>query len=447
MNIAYDRKEKFFLIAASICCVFFYLYYSNYSALLYPFYDHVETYMLIEKFQLNQISMSDLIVFHNEHLPVVSRCIFLFLSFFGMNMRSQFFVMNVVHISILLAFIMVFLKFNDFRGFKGFKNLNFFIFLIISILVLNPSGSTNWWWSFMLEILLATLFSVLSFILYSSEVRFSSLYAALFAIFAIFSQAMGLLIAPVILCLSFYKYIFSFKKNIYDFIFWLFFSVISFYFYLNNVHFSSTQHPSILVLVCYVAVFIGKAFLSIFYPLNNSMWGGSSEYVPQLICGSISIFLSVYMICISLQKYSSKDRLVNLSILLIMFSLSVAVVTGWGRAGMPGESITHANSQPTYLIASLFFIGLLGLFTRISYTWEVQINPIIIRFALIFLIFSFCFVWVKSIPIYREARNFNEVLRAVYKDPENNVNAYLIHPNIQIRKHVINFYCSQSICN
>jgi hypothetical protein len=196
-----------------------------------------------------------------------------------------------------------------------------------------------------------------------------------------------------------------------------------------------------------VAVFIGKAFLSIFYPLNNSMWGGSSEYMPQLICGGIAIFLSVYMICISLQKYSSKDRLVNLSILLIMFSLSVAVVTGWGRAGMPGESITHANSQPTYLIASLFFIGLLGLFARISYTWEVEINPIIIRFALIFLIFSFCFVWIKSIPIYREARNFNEVLRAIYKDPENNVNAYLIHPNIQIRKHVINFYCSQSICN
>jgi hypothetical protein len=257
----------------------------------------------------------------------------------------------------------------------------------------------------------------------------------MFCLFAIFSQALGIFIAPSI----FLYYLFISNSRIKK-IYWFIFSFITCCIYLFFAPRSSNLHESFSGLLIYLPIFIGKSLQSIFYNDYLSMWGRSSHYILKFLIGILSIIAALFLLYRSYFRFTFKDKYISFGFFLVLFPLLIGGITWWGRAGMEGEGFLHANSQPTFLISGLFYIGLVVMLLR---SLEDRGRDFLVAFAVLACLFS-PFVLARSFSIYKEAYEFNKRIMKIYQSgviPESDKS---ISSNQDEAVKILNTFCARS---
>jgi len=424
-----NKLLTFFFLAIIFIEVSAYIFYSQYSAVLYPFADHLDTYSIIDE-MLSKNLYENFFRFHNEHLPLLSRSFFVFNAYVAnYNIRNEYFFANLVMVGLYISIVIFFYKYLTLEAINLAALSTF-----ASIIVFNPAASSYWWWSYMVETPLAIFFALLAFIGVTTKRHYITI--SILCICAIFSQALGIFVAPTIFL--YYLFLGNHRKIK---LYWLLFSAISCGIYLIYAPRSSNLHESFSGLLIYLPIFIGKSLKSIFYNDYLSMWGRSSHYLLSFLIGALSIFGALLLLYKACFKYTLQDKYISLSFFLILFPLIIGSVTWWGRAGMAGEGFLHANSQPTFLISGLFYIGFSVLLFR---TIGQRGKDFLILFICLCCLFS-PFVLIRSYPIYKEAHEFNAHLQEIYQSksiPESDVS---ISVDREEAKNMLNKFCKRSI--
>ena len=295
-----------------------YVFYSEYSAVLYPFADHLGTYSIIDDV-LSRNSFANFFRFHNEHLPLLSRSFFVLNAYLtDYKIRNEYIFANIVMVGMHISLIIFFRKYLTLDRIQTFA-----LSALAAIFVFNPAASANWWWSFMVVTQLAILFALLAFI--SVIANHHYIVTSIFCLFAIFSQALGIFVAPII----FLYYLFIANARISK-IYWFLFSVISCCIYLLYSPQSANVHESISGLLIYLPIFIGKSLKSIFYNDYLSMWGRSSHYLVNFSIGAVSIVSALFLLCRAYFKYTFQDKYISFAFFLVLFPLLIGSVTWRG---------------------------------------------------------------------------------------------------------------------
>ena len=105
------------------------------------------------------------------------------------------------------------------------------------------------------------------------------------------------------------------------------------------------------------------------------------------------------------------------------------------------EGFLHANSQPTFLISGLFYIGLLVLLFRLL---GERGKNLLVLFAVFCCLFS-PFVMVRSFPIYKEAYEFNKHIQGIYQSGVIPDSDKSISSNREEAVKILNKFCARSM--
>lgn len=400
----------------------YYVAFSQYAAITAPFADHFATINLFDKYDAGTLAVQDFFRFHNEHKPAVPRLIFFTLGIMSdWDVWLEVVALNVVFISIPLLIVYKYFRIHTLR-----TGLFYFLCALAVALIMSPASHTNWWWSYMLELVLAVAFSAASFVLADSTKLTNHLAAIILASLGVLSQAAGLFIAPAIIASLIINFIFIGAKKTLPLVgLWTVTWCIQLALYLPGVDTAGRARPDIDTIIAYVITFIGKPVAQLISFQHLGMWGYSSNIAWPFTCGIIALLLAVIVGVKHLKaRRDVKPRGLVFEIACISFAIAVGASVGWGRAA--AEGVKHANTAPTALIAAMFYVGLGALILsngEIMRTFQLKgKNGIII---LIILAGLMGVTQHRAAAIARQAHDFNENVTQAYLsgDPD--------HPTIQ----------------
>lgn len=423
MNLRYGKALYAFAGFLALEMFLYYLWFSNYAGIKVPFADHLDTALLLNKGYEGGLSVFDFLAFHNEHRPFVPRLLFYGLGRLSdWNISFEFVLLNFLFLIVLLVLLRV-----SCLGMKSGANV--VVFLIACWAVLLPAGHTNWWWSFMLEMVLAVSFALLAFYYSSTDGWRSQFVAGLFSCMSILSEAAGLFVGPSIFALMTLRFICWGKKpaGLYSG-FWAVFSVVSFLFYAQGLLFSATVRPGGVQILAYIFVFLGKPFANMFGLTHVSLWGASSEILLPLMLGMLIFLIGMFGVFRLGLCELVNDRSVKFGLMSMAFSVFTAFAVGWGRAGLDGAGVQHANSSPTFLISACFIFGVLFVWRRcLVGLFE---NRLVASAAIAVVMFSAVFSQLSAISVAKEAKTFSLALeRAYVSGDSSSVEFKSIHPD------------------
>ena len=415
---------NFFLVFTVGAIIVFFINSTLQMHFDYPFADQVDSYRIAFDFLRNNLTLQTFLEPHNEHRPYVSRLITIYSVVLGGGTSSaELIVLIGVFISIYITACSLLPSLLNVR----LKMICFFFF---ALLIFNPAGAINWYWPYMLEMPLALFFVLLAF---SKAAKGAVILPGFFFICALCSQAIGLF-GSLALSLSFFMAYLMCRRYLRFAILWLIFFLFTFIIYVRGIP-QAGHDFNIINTLQYTLIFLGKIPYSLFHFPNHSMWGYPGYSYFKLMFGALFFGLYLYMLYIEFYSEFSMRRVSYHSCVIFVFI--AALLLSISRGSISSEGPSHANSQPTYLLASFFYIGLILI------AWELRGISIIkyfVYFAVMLLPFSFV-TRFEFLNVMNEVVQFKQALQLEYTSPIKNEEATIVFPNAEIGVKFIKEYC------
>jgi len=322
------------------------LYLIHTLAVNVPYWDEWELVPLIAKLYAGTLTFADFWRQHNEHRVVFPKLILL-----GLARLSGWNVVAEIYLSLALAVLSFLFLWRLLSTTLGTTHavLRPALVVLASWLVFTLAQGQNWLWGWELPWFLSNLSVVIAiWVLAEWPGQWRAVvFAALACVVANYSLASGLLLWGVILVGLLVQFtLWQWQKIV----FWLVASGLSIGAYLYNYH-SVTGHPSLFFVLRHPFIFATYILAYLGSPFGN--WGGVLSATTALygLAGIAALAIAAGGLWWQ-RAWRPSNALPWL--LLVLFALLNAVLTGIGRAGF---GLGQALSSRYATVAILFWIG------------------------------------------------------------------------------------------
>jgi hypothetical protein len=402
----------------------------QYSAVAYPYYDHMNLVRYLSSYYDGTLSVADLFSGQAQTRPFFPRLIFVLNAIAtDWDVRSEF---TYIILSIHGTFL-VFLYYLR-HSLSGDRLAFAIAALVTSIFVFSPVANTNFWWSLMLLETLAVLLATISLLIvsYNRESWGANVAAALVAWAAAYSLSNGIFVFAALFIAHQLAGPRLFALNRFA-IFWLANLVLLCAIYVPGLPLAH-GHPSF-------SDFIWFTFADLGNPLASLLWYRYTTPfdTPRAMAFNAAfgvIFLLVVMITLPGAHRRLRNGLPEAFVFISFagFAAISVIVTAVGRAGLA----VHGANSPRYSTFSAYLI--LGLVIYCAAVWVRErpgtpLTSVRKYVALgLFVIFIGCSAaaYVRAVPVYRLAHDFNQVAASAYPPDAGPTELdRLIYPNVE----------------
>jgi hypothetical protein len=413
-NISARGRLELLLSLALIVAPGIYLFVMmQYSAITYPFWDHLELVRFLTKFHDGVLTFSDLVSAHNQTRPLVYRAIYLANAVAtSWDIRSEYAIMYVTIYGLFAAHI--YLITNLCKG----RAIQYPVMALISVLFFSPVGHNNFWWSMMLQLNMANLLIFLAVVIVVLEPNSWSRHviAAILGWLAAYTLTNGLFLfismaVAMQLTATPWRRLDRFAG------FWVLNLAVLLAVYLPGIPMGSGAAPSITSLVSFTLAYLGTPVADlIWFPYRNQFDVPLNVWWPAL-CGAALV--SVSCVCLWNARNSLRTRHAGMLVFLVctIFACVSALATAWGRAAFDEFGVASANSSRYSIFAVYLTFGLIYLFaaredsTRIP-SWSFGAASRVLVVAVCVLIVGT--TYVRGIHVYQDSHAFNQLLGQAY---------------------------------
>jgi hypothetical protein len=410
----------------------------QHSAIVFPFWDHCELIKYFAKIHDHTLRISELWAPHNHARPLVYRAILLLNGLLtDWEIASEYLYLIA---SVVLAFVLQGICLRRLCGGLTLRCLA--LLLVLSVFSFSPAGHNNHWWSCMLMLDLAHAFIVAAFICVCLGPRAwkNNLIAALACWFATYTLSNGLIAfaaAAMTVHLSkrptlrFDRFTLFWTINI--------LAVLTVYLPGLNEKGGDIKHIGRLIEFC--LAYLGSPLGSLLaFPFRN-MFDVPPVTLRNAVIGALLLLTTASIFLFLKRKIDRAEPSALLFACFSLFAIGSAILTGWGRAEFDALGVANANASrytlfSTYLLYGLIYAAAVDWeFFRLPEWARLRDKTLALRIAVVtlgvvFLTFA-AQSYVKSIPIYHEAHDFNRLLAGAFwaNDPSDQKYVY---PNLPV---------------
>lgn len=382
----------------------------QYSAIVFPYFDHVTLAYTLASYYDGTLSFSELLGPHSQTRPFVPRVIFLVNAILtDWDIRSEFNILIITIYGVLVAHLVALRHLS-----RDLPTLPILLAAaLISIFVFSPVANTNHWWSVMLFSTLANL--LITIALLAVALRQESwpinIVAAVLCWAAAYSLSNGLFaFASLFVCQQLVSRR-PWAPNRFG-MFWLVNFLVICAVYLPGDPVVGPA-PGVSEFIHFLPVFLGLPVgYLLWYPYTSPFTGVAEP--PALTVG-IGVLLAVLLTAVP----ALRDLRLRRPEAFIFFSftgmgLISALVTAWGRASMGGANAPRYSTYALYVVIGLIYYYAVrfaregGDFGRLPWRGRPQIALICGFLALAAV------SYVRAVPVYQEAHDFNKVLAEAF---------------------------------
>ena len=385
----------------------------QYSAIIYPYFDHLVLLKYLSAYYDGNLNFTDLFEPQAQTRPFVPRLIFLANAVLTKwDIRSEFVFIYATFFGTLAAHLYALRRLSDHS-----LTPPFIIGAgLISIFICSPVGNTNHWWSLMLFETLASMLITISLLAVSLDQKswLANIVAAIAGWLAAYSLSNGLFVFPAIFAIDQIASNRPFKLNSFG-AFWISNFILLCLIYIPGLPLDH-RNPSISDIAWFFFVYLGS-------PLGSMLWFQFTSPFDLPLGTKFNGIVGVFLVgstLLTLRKALADLRTGRpeafLLFTFVAFAIVSAVVTAWGRAGFG----LHGAQSPRYsTFAAFLIIGLIYYFAvRIArlgnrgmwHRWA-RLNCMLVLGSLLILS---SITYIRAIPIYRIAHEFNQIAASAY---------------------------------
>jgi hypothetical protein len=419
MNIHYSKLLKSILIALIFLPPLYLFVMIQYSAITFPFWDHVDLVRFLAAFHDHTLHFSDLVSPHNQTRPLTYRIIYILNAILtGWDIRSEYVYMYAALYSTWA--IHVFFIWSVFG--KKFSTNFIAATLIVTIFMFSPVGHNNHWWSMMLQLNLANM--LIATALLTVALRPDSWRAHVFAVcaawLASYTLTNGIFVfLTVIVSLQLSRpRLLSFDRAV---CFWLINLIVLLFVYLPGVPLDSGPHPTLLAMARFTLVYLGNPVVSLlWFPFKSQF----DIPLPTLAngFGGLIIVAAALVIAWRARARLQKRQPEDLAFCLFAgFAAISAVATAWGRAAFDSYAVSNANASRYSIFAVYLTLGLFyNVAPKLAGVGDAARDALNPRQRFLGLLVLIAFVvasavtYGRAVRVYHDSHEFNNLLAQAF---------------------------------
>jgi hypothetical protein len=395
----------------------------QYSGLTYPFWDANDLLPYISELISGHLRIGSLWEPHNQSRPLTVRVLYVFNArLTRWDVRSEFI---FVYATIYATFALHLRILWTLAG-RRLLSLPFAIgALLISIVLFSPVGHMNHWWSFMLQLNLASLLILYAFWRISCQTTtwWPTIIAAVAVWLATYTLTNGLIAAVVV---AFADHATARRPYVGPkTAFWAINLVVLFAVYLSGLP-DGGEHPGPIDLVWFAFIYLGNPLFSLLdYPFQSNFDVAGSVWGPGVV-GIILVALALTLCVRARHRMRAGDPASLMLLSTTLFAGGSAILTGWGRAAFDANGVAAATQSRysifgAYLLYGLVYYGVARAARdewRELYPERLRARPstagaVVGVIVLIITVFA-TINYTRGIRSYTAARDFNDGLQAAY---------------------------------
>lgn len=351
-------------LVTAICLPPLFLFWAiQYSALVYPYMDHIATAVFLIAYYDGTLRFADLFGNLVEARPLIPRLFMLFNAILtDWDIRSEFAIVYVSIVGVLAAHLVTLWHLS-----RNLPALPFLVAsLLISIIVCSPAGAHTQYFSLMLLLTLCWLFATISLLVVSCRQNSWSgnVIAAVMGWLAAYSVTNGLFLFPAIFLTHQLASGKIFKLNRWG-LFWLVNTVVLYLVYLWTLPRGGTP-PLWSDWAIFALIYLGNPLRSlVWFPLLAQTDPSATNLVPAYY-GAALLGVALFTARRALADLRAQRPEAFIFFAFAGFAVISALVTGWGRA--IGEYTVALASGSRYTVfGNSLLIGLIYYYaTRVA---------------------------------------------------------------------------------
>ena len=347
-----SQLSRGLLIAAVVLPAIYLLVMVQFSAITYPFWDHVELLEDLARFRDGSLSWLDLVARHNETRPLVYRIVYLLnAQITDWDIRSEYVILNITLYSTFLLHVILIR-----RIVSGF-DAALVTAAVASAIYFSPVGHNNFWWSMMFQLDVANLFMFASVVILSIRPVswFWNIVAAILGWLAAYTLTNGifLFIAAAVVAQLAQPTLRRISRHS---LFWAVNLIVLLAVYLPGIPLGH-ERPSVSHFLVFVLTYLGTPLAGlIWYPYRAQFDLPVTVWWPALVGAGI-VIVSIAALWRARKHLAEHDAAAIALYLCAIIAAVSAAATAWGRAEKFG--IAEANSSRYSIFAAYLLFGLI----------------------------------------------------------------------------------------
>ena len=406
-------------IAIALCPALFIFIMIQMSAITFPFWDHwAQATFIVTYYDHGFMTAArEVITSLSQHTrPITVRMIFLVNGIFtDWDIRSEYIYMYAVFAATLFTHYRLINKLDP----RYPSLIGAILFSVISIVYFSPANHNNHWWSWMLQLDLNNLLTLLAFIVISFQPRSitNNATAAILCWLSIYTLTNGLFLILIIASLSQLGSENPLRPSKLT-VFWIINIATVYWTYFPIQEPGTSAHPNLLNVLRFSLSYLGNPVASLLhFPYENMFEPPNNIYLSSA-CGAF--LLGFYLIL--LFKHRSLLLKPTPQFLLFIgfggFAILSALITGWARVDFDSYGLRNGSSSRYVITGSylLFSILYFPFAERERYLHmldnKLSCSPLLMLMGAVYLSFL-CIslnTYIHSVKIYKQARDHNNYI-------------------------------------
>jgi uncharacterized membrane protein len=406
------------LLAAVMLPPAYLLFMMQWGGLRYPFWDHVSNYEYVIAVHDGTLRLASLFKPHNEHMIFIPRLIHaLVAQVTSWSISAEF---TLLFLTYLATFGIIAAMTR--RAYKAQSKTGYLTVLFaISLFFFSPAQHNNFWWTFMLQLALTSLFSYAAFFVIGSSRKgwAPNLLAILLCWCAIFSMANGLI--AMLACFICVMIVSVQKSNTRtDFAIMALWGAnfIAAAWLQISVRGQAPQgaRAGLADAVTFLAIYAGNPLRSLLaFPYRN-MWDIPRGNQLAIVVG-LAVLLISGLICIYLARRLRRgDERASSALACILFGIGSGAVIAIGRAAFDQTGVANAAASRYVIYSTFIYIGLaLSLGSMISHHLSPKLDSRIFLVLVAAFAIPALFAYARGTVVFADSARFNQTLSRAYE--------------------------------
>jgi hypothetical protein len=399
----------------------------QYSAITYPYWDHVDLLPWIAAFYDGHVSISSLWAPHNHSRPLLYRVVYMLNArLTGWDIRSEY---VYVYLSIYGALAL------HVRGLwrtTGRRLTEPFLYalVLLSIFFCSPAGHNNHWWSMMFQLDLANLLVVYALwkLAMDPDGRLSNVLAAAAGWAATYTLTNGLVAMLVLAVIAHVSQRPLFVPT-WRTAFWVVNLVTILTLYLPGLPTQPGDRPGPVDIARFTCIYIGAPLADLLhYPFHGIFDQPRTTWFTGLI--GLLLILLVSALCVSGRRRIRAGETPALVLLgFSLFAVGSGLLTAWGRARFDAIGVAEALSSRYTIFSSFLIYGLIVYVAslaasgrwqlarprRLSKTGRFSDAQAAVATIVLAAVVAFgTLTYYRGVAVYRNAHLWNDLLATAY---------------------------------
>jgi hypothetical protein len=326
----------------------------QYSGLTYPFWDANDLLPYISDLISGHLSISSLWAPHNQSRPATLRVLYIFNArLTRWDIRSEFI---FVYVAIYATFALQLRILWQLTGRR--LSLPFAVgSLLVSLVLFSPAGHMNHWWSFMLQLNLASLLILYAFWRISRQgpTWWHTVLSAGAVWLATFTLTNGLIAALVVAIADHVTLRRPYVGR--RTVFWAINIVVLFGLYLQNLP-PGGARPSLTSLIWFAFIYLGSPLWDLFnYPFQSNFDVAGSTTGAGIV-GIVLVALVLALCVRAWPRIRAADPAALLLLVMTLFAGGSALLTALGRANFDANGVAAATQSRYVIFGAYLLYGL-----------------------------------------------------------------------------------------